>query len=146
MGIREQMPVLARHEGDWEGSYIWVDTDGNVTDRHRSRLSCTFPDSGDFEYLQINRYTWPDGREEVNEFPATLRDGQIWFDTDRIYGHAWEIDERTLCLTWVRKDDPAGYFYEMIQLDDSGTNRARVWQWFEGGVCRRRTLITEHRV
>lgn len=36
--------------------------------------------------------------------------------------------------------------YEMIQLDETGTKRSRVWQWFENGECTRRTLINERKV
>lgn len=146
MGIREDMPLLARHEGDWAGTYTWVDQDGNITDQHTSLLHCTFPADGEYPYFQVNNYTWPDGRSERHEFPATYKDKQIWWDTDRIHGRAWEVDENTVCLTWTRKDDPNGFFYEMIQLDKSGTNRSRVWQWFENGICTKRTLINEVKV
>jgi len=146
MGIREELPLLARHEGDWAGTYTWVDQDGKIIDQHKSLLNCTFPDEGDFPYFQVNTYTWPDGRTERNEFPATYHDNKLWFDTERIDGHVWEVDENTICLTWVRKDDPDGFFYEMIQLDRSGKNRSRVWQWFENGVCTKRTLINEVKV
>lgn len=146
MGIKDEMPLLARHEGLWEGEYIWVDRDGKIVDRHRANLACTFPSESEWEYLQINTYTWPDGRVEVNEFPATYRDKQIHFDTDRILGHAREVDKNTVVLTWTRKDDPTGYFYEMIQLDETGTKRSRIWQWFENGECTRRTLINERKV
>ena len=144
--IALEMPLLARHVGEWDGTYVWVDEGGAVVDRHRAQLTCAFPDDGPYDYLQVNRYTWDDGRAERIEFPATYRDGRLHFDTDRISGSAWEVDDRTICLTWTRKDDPGGFFYEMIQLDDAGENRARVWQWFEGGVCRRRTLIDERRI
>ena len=100
-GIREGMPVLARHAGEWEGEYIHVDPDNNVIDRHRSHLQCKFPDDGPYAYHQINTYIWDDGRREEIHFPAVYRDGQIWWDTDRIDGRAWEIDPRTVCLTWT---------------------------------------------
>ena len=105
-GIREGMPVLARHAGEWEGEYIHVDPDNNLIDRHRSHLQCKFPDDGPYAYYQINTYIWDDGRKEEIHFPATYRDGQIWWNTDRIDGRAWEIDPRTVCLTWTRKDMP----------------------------------------
>ena len=146
MGIREDMPLLARHEGDWAGTYTWVDQDGNIIDKHASLLNCTFPTEGEFEYHQTNTYTWPDGRTEQSIFPGKYRDKRIYFDTERIDGHVWEVDENTICLTWVRKDDPSGFFYEMIQLDKEGKNRSRVWQWFENGVCTKRTLINEVKV
>ena len=87
MGIREEMPLLARHEGDWAGTYTWVDQQGNVIDQHQSLLNCTFPADGEFDYFQVNSYTWPDGRTERNEFPAKYHDQKIWFDTERIDGH-----------------------------------------------------------
>jgi hypothetical protein len=145
-GIREGMPVLARHAGEWEGEYIHVDPDNNVIDRHRSHLQCKFPDDGPYAYYQINTYIWDDGRREEIHFPATYRDGQIWWDTDRIDGRAWEIDPRTVCLTWTRKDMPGAYLYEMIQLSEDGNDRARTWHWFENDKLFKRTCITERRV
>ena len=32
MAIREEVPVLARYEGDWIGSYIYVDAAGQIID------------------------------------------------------------------------------------------------------------------
>jgi hypothetical protein len=145
-GIREGMPVLARHAGEWEGDYIHVDPDNNVIDRHRSHLQCKFPEEGPYAYYQINTYIWDDGRKEEIHFPATYRDGQIWWDTDRIDGRAWEIDPRTVCLTWTRKDMPGAYLYEMIQLSEDGNRRARTWHWFENDTLFKRTCITERRV
>ena len=143
MGIREEMPLLARHEGKWMGHYVWVDAQGNLVERHEARLENSFPTDGPYEYYQINTYDYDDGRHEVIHFPAKYKDKQLWFDTDRITGRAWEVDEHTMMLTWVRKDDPSGYFYEMIQLDATGNKRSRVWQWFENGICTKRTLINE---
>jgi hypothetical protein len=146
MGIREDMPVLASHEGSWTGEYVHVDPAGNILDRHRADLSCSFPTDGEFPYWQVNKYTWEDGREETIQFPATFKDKAIWFETDRIDGHAWEIDERTVMLTWTYKNDPGNYLYEMIQIDVTKTQRARTWHWFEGGELVKRTLIKETRV
>lgn len=144
--IRSAMPLLARHEGVWEGEYIHVDTANTVIDRHRSRLQCRFPDDGPYAYYQINTYIWDDGRSEEIHFPATYRDGRIWWDTDRIDGSAWEIDSRTVVLTWTRKDMPGSYLYEMIQLSEDGNDRGRTWHWFENDVLVKRTCIKEHRV
>ena len=147
MGIKDDMKLLARHEGEWEGTYTHIDPDGTILDRHRSRLSCRFPeDEGEYAYRQINTYTWDDGREEIINFPATYADGQIWFDTERIRGHAWEIDDNTIVLTWVYKAQPDIYLYEMIQLSQNGRDRARTWHWFENDRIVKRTLINEQRV
>jgi hypothetical protein len=140
------MPVLARHEGEWEGEYIHVDANNTVIDRHKSHLQCMFPDKGPHAYHQINTYTWPDGRREELHFPATYRDGQIFWDTERIVGRAWEIDPRTVVLTWTRKDAPGTYLYEMIQISEDNRNRGRTWHWFENDRLVKRTCITERRV
>lgn len=146
MGIREDMPLLARHEGKFRGTYTFLDRDGNVIDRHTCELTHTFPASGPHDYYQTNHYRWPDGREEHLEFPATYADGKIHFDTERLRGHAWEVDERTIVLTWRYKADPSVSLYEMIQLDDTGRHRTRTWHWFKDGVCFQRTIINEERI
>jgi hypothetical protein len=144
--IRTEMPVLARHEGEWEGEYIHVDNQNVEVDRHKSHLQCRFPDGGAHDYYQINTYIHADGRSEELHFPAVYRDKRIWWDTDRIYGSAWEIDERTVVLTWTRKDMPGAYLYEMIQISEDGNNRGRTWHWFEDDKLVKRTCITERRV
>ncbi|HYC05614.1 MAG TPA: hypothetical protein VED40_20140 [Azospirillaceae bacterium] len=148
--IRTGMPLLARHEGEWEGVYIYIDADGKEVDRHNSHLTCKFPDGGEFDYYQINRYSWSDGRSEEHHFPAKYRDGRIWWDTERITGWAADVgldnDKRTTMLTWTRKDMPNHYLYEMIQLSPCGTKRARTWHWFKDDELYQRTIIKERRV
>jgi len=144
--IKQEMPLLARHEGEWEGTYTFIDREGKILDRHRSHLTCAFPEEGEFPYLQTNVYTWDDGKTEEIHFPGMYKDGKLYFDTERINGFCWEIDDRVIVLTWVYQADPSVTLYELIHLDDSGKNRARVWQWFKDGVCFQRTLIDEKKV
>jgi hypothetical protein len=148
--IRTGMPVLLRHIGEWEGVYIYTDVDGRELDRHNSHLSCQLPESGPFDYYQINRYLWADGRTEEHHFPASYRDGRIWWDTDRIKGWASDValdtEGRTTMLYWVRKDLPDHYLYEMIQISPCGSKRARTWHWFRHDELYQRTIIKEHRV
>ena len=44
--IRLALPLLARHEGVWDGWYRHYDPQGDKVDEHRSRLVCRFPASG----------------------------------------------------------------------------------------------------
>lgn len=148
--IKTAMPLLAKHEGVWDGSYRHYDADGNKVDEHRSRLVCRFPEHGEVPYHQTNHYTWDDGRTEVRDFPAVYRDGRVWFDNELIAGWAAEVglDEfnRTVMLYWQRKGEPDLYLYEMIQLSDDGRSRSRVWQWIKAGRIHMRTLIDEEKV
>ena len=144
--IRWRMPVLARHAGEWEGTYSYVGVDGERIDEHKSHLTCRFPEEGEWDYHQTNKYVWADGKQEEHVFPAKYAEGRIWWDTERIEGCAWEIDSRSICLTWVRKDLPGEYLYEMIQLSADGNKRGRTWHWFRDDEMYMRTLIKEHRV
>lgn len=148
--IKRVMPLLARHEGVWEGWYRTFDRDGNKVDEHRSRLICRFPEGGTYPYHQTNIYSWEDGRTETRDFPARYRDGRVWFDTELITGWAAEVDldqfRRTVMLYWERKSEPGLFLYEMIQLSDCGRFRQRTWQWIRDGRTHLRTLIDEEKV
>ncbi|MFK8052842.1 MAG: DUF3598 domain-containing protein [Woeseiaceae bacterium] len=145
--LKEQLPILARHEGVWDGYYRYYDIDGNKIDEHRSRLLCRFPD--DDSYHQTNLYFWKDGKTEVRDFPTKVEGGRMIFYTE-IDG--WAADEpldhnkRTVLLNWKRKDDPDIYLYEMIQISDCGKYRSRTWQWFRAGLLFQRTLVDEQRI
>lgn len=147
MGIKEDMPLLARHEGVWEGTYRYYDASGKLVDEHRSRLLCRFPESGPYPYHQTNIYTWADGRTEVRDFPAEYRDGRIWWDNELIQGWAAELNlddkGRSVVLYWQRTGDPELYLYEMIQMSDDGKKRCRTWHWIRNGELETRTAIEE---
>ncbi len=143
--IRNDMPVLVRHEGEWRGEYVHLDADNKVIDRHASHLVCGFPESGEYEYFQTNTYTWEDGKREELSLPAHYRDGRIWWDNERIVGSAWEADPRCIMLSWTRKDLPGSYLYEMIQINDANDKRGRTWHWFVDDELVRRTCIREQR-
>ncbi len=147
MGIREEMPLLARHEGVWDGVYTYYNAAGEQIDEHTSRLLCRLDENATHQYHQTNHYTWPDGRKEVRDFPADYRDGRIWWDNDLIKGWAAEVsldqNARTMMLYWQRTGDPSLYLYEMIQLSDNGENRCRTWHWIRDGKLETRTAIQE---
>jgi hypothetical protein len=147
MSLRKDMPMLARNEGVWEGYYRLYDARGNKTDEHKARLICRIHD--DEIYHQTNLYRWADGKTQTRDFPANIRDGRIWFDTD-IEGWAAPVAldafDRTMMLNWTRKGEPDLYLYEMIQLSDDGQSRARVWHWFKNDRLWQRTLIDEAKI
>jgi hypothetical protein len=144
--IRLEMPVLARHEGEWEGTYTLIDTTGKILDNHQSHLSCQFPENNPSSYYQINRYTWENGKQEEHKFPGTYQDKKLLFDTERIQGKAWEVDDSTVIFWFGYKQFPDMYLYEMIHISPDNNNRARTWHWFKNGKIYQRTLIQEERV
>ncbi|MEA5619434.1 DUF3598 family protein [Cronbergia sp. UHCC 0137] len=144
--IRVEMPVLARHAGDWLGKYTIVDLTGKILDSHQSHLTCQFPENQPYSYYQINRYTWENGKQEEHHFPGTYKDKVLWFDSERIQGKAWEVDDSTVILWFAYKAVPEMYLYEMIQISPDNNYRARTWQWFKNHQIYQRTLIQEERV
>jgi hypothetical protein len=147
MGIREEMPLLARHEGVWDGVYMYYNAAGEKIDEHRSRLFCRFPESGAYPYHQTNYYTWDDGRTDIRDFPASYAEKRVWWDNDLIKGWAAEVPldqyRRTVMLYWQRQGDPGLYLYEMIQIADDGQSRCRTWHWIRNGQLETRTAIQE---
>lgn len=150
MSIRTAMPLLARHEGVWDGTYSYFNAANDKVDEHGSRLLCRFPDDGPFPYHQTNFYRWADGRTEIRDFPGEYRDGRVWWDNEHIRGWAAEVglDEynRSVMLYWQRQGDPSLYLYEMIQLSDCGQHRCRTWHWIRNGLLETRTAIQERLV
>jgi hypothetical protein len=150
MGIREDMPLLTRHEGVWDGVYTYYNSVGDKIDEHTSRLLCRFPDDGPYLYHQTNFYTWQDGRTEMRDFPAEYRDKRVWWNNDLIVGWAAEVpldqNNRTVMLYWQRTGDPSLYLYEMIQIADDGQTRCRTWHWIRNGQLETRTAIQERLV
>jgi hypothetical protein len=144
--IKEEMPVLYRHQGDWIGNYTVVDVEGKIIDKYESHLTCQFPEDQAYPYYQINRYQWIDGKKEEYEFPGLYCDKKLWFDTERIIGNAWEVDNSTVILYFSYKEKPEMSLYEMIQISPCNNYRARTWHWFHNHQIFQRTLIKEERL
>ena len=142
--VHSLFPVFARHEGVWEGTYKVIDHHtGHVLDEHQSRITVKM--EGHNGYQQTNEYTWKDGRTVARSFPGEFRDGALCFDTLRLVGKAYEVNENTICLFWTYKDQVNDKFSEIITLE-SDTHRCRTWQHFEDGRFMKLTVIDEHKV
>ena len=143
--IKEEMPVLVRHEGDWKGNYTVVNTAGEIIDKYESHLTCQFPENDDYPYYQTNRYSWADGKKEEYTFPGKYEDKKLIFDTERILGKAWEADDSTILLFFSYKGVSNAYVYEMINISPCNNYRCRTWHWFKDNQVFQRTLIQEER-
>jgi len=137
---------MLKHEGIWAGTYIHVDVDGKIIDKHQAHVTCEFPDSGPYVYIQHNVFTWEDGREQKYQLPGIIKDDKLWWDTETFSGYAWQTEFDVVLLNLLRKDEPDANFFEMITLGDTGEYRARTWQWFRGGKLYKRTLCDEQRI
>ena len=149
MGNRQElersMPALLTHEGVWEGIYQIVDVHGRLTDEHRSRVECVFPDHGPFHYVQRNHFEWEDGRVYEVEFGGTLDGDRVVWDVETFAGHAWVTAGDVILLQLDRKDEPGATFTEIIVPGADGETRARTWHWFRDGTLYQRTLCNERR-
>lgn len=146
--IKSNMPVLARHEGVWEGTYRFITPHLQVVDQYDFHIEVSFPDDshGGITYRQLSHYDWPDGRTGDIDFEAQFQGGQVVFDTEAISGRMWEIDSNTLYLTFGFPDQPGIKVCEMIQLAENNKDRARTWHWFKDEVLFQLTLVEEQRI
>lgn len=71
--VIQDMPVMLKHEGIWQGVYTHVDIQGNVIDQHDSKVICEFPETGASAYTQHNHFTWADGATKQVSFPESNR-------------------------------------------------------------------------
>jgi hypothetical protein len=61
--IKARLPLLARHEGIWEGTYRFITPQLAVNDQYDFRITVSFPDDGQggITYRQESAYRWSDG-------------------------------------------------------------------------------------
>ncbi|MBK7633728.1 MAG: DUF3598 family protein [Saprospiraceae bacterium] len=137
--------LFPKHTGIWEGTYIRINAEGQVTNQWKSRLTIKLYD--DNKYHQANHYMWDDGHEELHDFGVSSFDetGTLIFDSPRIEGYSWETRD-SVCLIWTYKNRPGSKLFEMIDLIGDGTHRVRNWRWTEGDEFQGITMINERKV
>jgi hypothetical protein len=153
--MRSAIPIVARHEGVWEGIYRRYDAQGKPLGEHRSRVVIRMrpdPKGGNELLEQSNYYFYPDGRfEEINTL-GSFDGKRLNFYSDRVDG--WTQDDttdpnrRTCILVMTFKKDVGWYtkgvaVYEMINISDDGKHRTRMTQHLKDGRALTRTLIDE---
>ena len=145
--IKSKMPLLARHEGAWAGTYRFITPQMKLLDQYDFRINVKFPDDGKggLTYRQESFYTWPDGRTRELAFEGVYAGGTVAF-AGRIAGSIRELDNRTLYTHFWFDDQPGVDVCEAIQLAANNTDRARTWHWFKDGKLFQLTLVDERRV
>ena len=146
--IKQNMPLLARHEGTWAGTYRFITPQLELLDEYTFRINVMFPDDGKggITYRQESFYTWPDGREQALIFEAQYTGDGLVTWKGPIAGRMWELDDRTIYLTFSFEEQPGVDVCEMIQLAPNNHDRARTWHWFKDGKLFQLTLVDENRV
>lgn len=150
--IATLLPVLARHEGVWDGVFRRIDASGDKTEEFPTRVIVRFKgdDSWPNVYHQTNHYPLPDGREQVIETHGRFDDGRLCFESARVRG--WCTDDptdpnqRSALMYMDYLGDPGLHVYEMMQISGCGKYRTRVAQFLKDGRTISRTLIDETRV
>jgi hypothetical protein len=144
--VREAMPLLARNEGDWAGTYTFVSTTGEILDQHGVAIRVRLSADPAHAYRQETRYDWPDGRTEERVFEAQFADRRLIWDDGRIAGQMWEIDDRTLYLHFAFATMPGVACFEMVQISADGQKRGRTWLWYREEALYQYVLVDESRV
>lgn len=142
--IATRLPLLYRQAGSWAGRYRFLAPDFTLLDSYEFRIRVSFPD--DVTYRQESDYRWDDGRTQSLSFEGRLDGDRILFDTGRIHGAMWMVDDTTLYLRFGFVAQPNVEVFEMIQLAADGTTRARTWHWLCDGRLFQITLVEEGRV
>ena len=145
--IKAKMPLLARHEGTWAGTYRFITPQMKLLDQYDFRINVTFPNEGKggITYRQESFYTWPNGNQRDLAFEGTYDAGKVVF-ADRIAGSITELDDRTLNVHFWFIDQPDVDVCEAIHLGANNQDRARTWHWFKNGKLFQLTLVDEVRV
>jgi len=136
--------VFDSFSGTWQGSYVYVDAVGQVTDSHLSRLELRRTGR---KWQQLNTYTWENGGERRFEFAGEFDDnGVLVFNTPRLVGKAW-VSGQSVLLDWEYQTGITNANFERINMIGSNAagqaTRMRSWQLSESGTPKGHVLIHE---
>jgi hypothetical protein len=150
--IASILPVLARHEGVWDGWFRRIDPNGNKLEEFQTRVIVRYLSDDHWPniYHQTNAYTLPNGVSQQIDTNGSVQDGRLVFASTRVSG--WSVDDptdphrRSALMHMDFLTDPGLHMYEMMQISDCGRHRTRVAQFLRDGLTVSRTLIDETRV
>ena len=149
--IASVLPVLARHEGVWDGWFRRIDPNGDKLEEFPTRVIVRYlgDDLWPNIYHQTNAYTLPNGSSQQIETRGSVCDGKLVFKSARVDG--WSVDDptdphrRSALMYMDFLTDPGLHMHEMMQISDCGRHRTRVAQFLRNGLIVSRTLIDETR-
>ena len=124
--------AIACHFGVWEGEAVHMSLQGEIVDRHSTRLEIGVREN---KYSQRNIYNWPDGRKQVYDFPGKFdTSGELHLESERLVGECIIIDEDTIVFKAKYKGGMGGVsICDIIRVDSDKKTRCRTWQVFKEG-------------
>jgi hypothetical protein len=146
-----RMPLTARMEGVWEGTFRRYDAAGALQDTLPSRIIIRFlPDGSPNDYAQTNILRPPGRPEQRIESVGRWDVDRLRFSNARLEGWAQDVAADPAGLTSVfhmtYKDGSRMIVSEVVSLAPDGRRRSRATQYMVDGQIIRRTLIDETKV
>ena len=135
-------PAIASQFGVWEGESIHFNLQGEITERHTTRLEIGARGS---KYSQRNTYTWPDGRKVVKDFPGHFDEstGKLSFGSGILTGECIVIDDNTML---IKGETAVSIGYDVITMSSDRKTRCRTVQVFKDGKPWKIVNIVENKV
>lgn len=156
--LKSKLPVMAKNEGVWAGTYRRYGSDGSLMNEFASRVVMRFrSDAPEQEmYHQTNIYRFSDGKGQVIDSKGWFDGQRLNFGSDRDIS-GWAADDLTdpngqTCLLFMAVNTATPQLakgticYELVQLSAFGQYRARAAQYVNDGRIVMRTMIDEELV
>ncbi len=150
--LRRRIPLTAKMEGVWEGTFRRVDPEGEIIETLPSRITVRLlPDGAAYDYHQINLLN-PDSDEEQRiESHGKWDVDRLRFFNERLEGWAKAVaaDEagQTSVFLMEFKDGSGLTVSEVVSFRPGDPDaRMRATQYMRDGQIVRRTLIDEIKV
>ena len=150
--LRRRIPLTAKMEGVWEGTFRRVDPQGEIIETLPSRITVRLlPDGEAYDYHQINLLDPDSGEEQRIESYGKWDVDRLRFFNDRLEGWAKEVtaDEagQTSVFLMEFKDGSGLTVSEVVSFRPGDPDvRMCATQYMRNGQIVRRTLIDEIKV
>jgi hypothetical protein len=140
------IPVVARHQGTWEGTYRSLTPQLQLIDAWTFRIVVSLGQSAADAYRQHTTYRWPNGKTSETSFTAALVDGHLTWADARIKGTMHLLGPEAMLAEMQFTADPDGVIMEMARIAADGAARSRVGMVSRRGVLEKIQIADERRV
>ena len=130
-------PAIAKHFGTWEGESVKIDPQGNVLDKHATKIEIGAKGK---KYSHRNTYTWPDGKTITIISPGEFESsGKLVVHQNNMRGEFIAINDNQLILV-----APSVPLFEVINMCPDQKTRYRTIQVGDiNGTTSTNYIVTE---